>query len=51
MLGLKLVPIIVIQFHFEIKMIILRQARGNSITIKLFSFKGNHCNDDRVYTK
>jgi len=37
MLGLKIVPIIVIQFNLLInKMIILRQARGININIKLF---------------
>jgi len=36
MLGLKIFPIIVIQFDFKIKMIILRQARGININIRLF---------------
>jgi len=33
MLGLKIVPIIVIQFNFKIKMIVLRHARGININI------------------
>jgi len=36
MLGLKIFPIIVIQFDFKIKMILLRQARGININIRLF---------------
>ena len=36
MLGLKIFPIIVIEFDFKIKMIILRQARGININIRLF---------------
>ena len=36
MLGLNIFPIIVIQFDFKIKMILLRQARGININIRLF---------------
>ena len=35
MLGLKIVPIVVIQNVLKIKMIILRQARGINVDIKL----------------